>query len=871
MERFAHGFAISQKRKLVVKSLVVAVLASVLVLIGVWVIRQIRPTHALVNHSDNNGSYILTFEDMSGLTDEANVKVGSGLVALADPSESGSFITSDIAPSSSGGWKNLKVEGAWGHPEAIKVQLLDCSNVPLATPVGNVSGLTLSGLGEVDLASVPVTQSCLRVKVTLDNAQGGNPSLSKLTVSWQPKTVYLIRASTVESVQAGQTAVYKIDYSVSYSDDYGTVIYAPLPSAAPGSYTPGYGQDLDLSFSSATNGGYYTATAVTVNGVEVPANSVYWSLGDQTAGSAGSVTFEVRTKNGWENGVRYSAVATIVSQATSPKTSAPAEFQVTSIPRPALEKRTGNTISIGDTVYAYDGNPYNGRVNYSIVYNNRVSGSSVGMEALFEPVITDDLSDIIDLMTKECAEANPVDRISNISDNGVIVGNTIVWRPDGTIEPLASRTVSFTVDYSGCGSGEVVTNTASADSANTDPVTAAVDVRLFDVPLFDGNVAKGENGSIRGLYNDYAPDADPTSMAGKVPYGGTTTYNLLVKNTALLKLGDIVMQDMIPTGMEFVSASLPTGINGKIYYYTGTDYIDAENAPVFDYKNPLSNGWSEIVPGNPADVRWVTMYVPCLQPGVFAGLDDNGCEDKPSSVIGNITVRVLTPADPGQLCQATDYDNVGIFNVFSTGAGVDRPAAFVELDEPLSLNDHEATRAVSPLPVLGSRTNMSGPTTIEVGDVAVYDITLSNSSSTTPTDDSTRLEIFIPNVQVGNTTRPLEYFGLTGGVVRTVNRDGNGNVTSLVIEPEVLAANPAEYFFRNLTMSAMCPLGQEPSPKRSGYILSSKFSKELWFSGVFSPSIARASFFSSSLKQMHIPDSVKPLPPHLSQTTRSSR
>ena len=84
-------------------------------------------------------------------------------------------------------------------------------------------------------------------------------------------------------VQAGGDIVYDLRYSASYVEAENLVVWDTLPSYGAGTLVlPGPlhgGQNDDLTFVSANKGGLYTASGLVVNGVTVPANSVYWSLG----------------------------------------------------------------------------------------------------------------------------------------------------------------------------------------------------------------------------------------------------------------------------------------------------------------------------------------------------------------------------------------------------------------------------------------------------------------------------------------------------------------------------------------------------------------------------------------------------------------
>lgn len=798
------------RRGSAVKIFAGAVSALFLVVVAVLAFQKLLPGEAKFAQSDNSGSFVLTFEDPSGVSNKSDsVMVSNNLAALAGGQTSGDLTTSEITPSSSGGWTTVKVDGTWSTADAVKVQVLDCTNTLIPDNIlgGNSTGLALSNTGTINISAIPVTTACLKVKVLLNDPSGASsPAISKLTVSWLPRTVYLVRlTTTTPSVPAGNVINYKVDYSVSYADDAGTVIYVKLPTAKAGTFTASYGQDLGLSFKEASGSGAYTASAITVNGVNIPAGSVYWNLGDTKAGSTGSLTFALSTKNGWQNGVAYEATATIDSQATAATKSNLATAVISSTPAPRISKTTSNTITVDSTTYAYDQAPYNSLVNYNINYNN-YSSTGAGVEALFSPVITDDLSEVVTFLTGSCnvAAGSVAGRITNISAGGVYDGaaKTITWTFGASLAPSASQQVNFTVNFSGCPTGQTVRNSATGSSVNASPVKGQATVRMFDVPVLNGAFAKGDtvNGftSINAGRDDNLPNSDPTNMTGKTAYGDTTTYNLYAVNKGLSRLNDVVMQDIIPAGTEFVSASLPTAAQGKIFYYTGTDYADEATPPPFNYANGAANpgtGWSTTAPADPASVKWVTMYVPCLKSSIMSDAAGS-CNDRPSNVTGNITVRVAKPAN---VCVPTDIRDTGVFHIYSGALDINQQGTVSALPNIMYLNDQEWTHAAAPLPIISSA-QLTGPANIQAGDTATYKIIIGNGSKVVSTADDTTLTVNIPTIAVGNKTRPVEYLGFSGGTVETINRDSDGNVISLVVKPGALAPGASRSY--SLTLAA---------------------------------------------------------------------
>jgi len=75
----------------------------------------------------------------------------------------------------------------------------------------------------------------------------------------------------------------------------------------------------------------------------------------------------------------------------------------------------------------YDGGDYTPLVSYSIQISNNDEYHSTGHETIFNPYVTDDLSDIDSKLEAFCGVTDGMDRVSNISHNGQLSGTTITW------------------------------------------------------------------------------------------------------------------------------------------------------------------------------------------------------------------------------------------------------------------------------------------------------------------------------------------------------------------------------------------------------------------------------------------------------------
>ncbi|GHU07899.1 hypothetical protein FACS189431_3210 [Alphaproteobacteria bacterium] len=836
------------REKLACKSARIAgrVLFSLAIITGAaLLVNNLLPSQAKYVQDDLTGSYTLTFNSsptgMAGVQSSNNVQVptDANYLTLTGGSTSGDFTTSNITPHSSNGWQSIKINGDWQNTADVKVQVLDCSNnlIPNMQIGGtNTTGIPLGQNNSINITalnSVSPAYTCLRFKVLLadtNNSGTSAPKIESVNVSWTPLTVYLINMSIAnDQVTAGNTINYYVNYSVSFAPGKGTVVYAPIPGATAGTFEPTYGQNLGLTFNSASNGGQYTANEITVNDITVPANSVYWDLGDTAAGSAGSLSFSLNTQNGWQDGVQFETNAKIasmvygsngaqscsVAQGTCPnKTSNSAAASVKSTPYRIINKNVSNTVYVNSESrhYVYEGPGYDSKATYNITYQNYVYPSRNGMETLFDPVLTDDLTAIIDLLTSSCpATPTVADRIINITNGGIldVTNKNITWTP-ANLAPNASFSANFTVDYQGCASptpGTDVNNIVrgheddSHTGLATSDITSSQTVRLFNVPVTKGAFAKGEAGSIHVNSDD--PWDKPTDH--KIPYGtGTTTYNLHAANEGLSRLDDVVMRDMIPVNTTFKSATLPGnfGANNttKIYVYTATDHTDPNTPPAFDYTN-LANpgtGWTIYDPavglGDPTTVKWVTFYIGCLSSAVNSQSAVGECAGAPNSATGNITVTALAAANMTpvvSVCDVTTINNKGVFGIYNSAANYADQSDGGVTSNPnaiFSLVDNEPSYAYTPVPIINIGSSVTGPSTVMAGGASTYTINFANTSAQADSKNNSKVTINVPSVNVGGVTKYLEVLNKTDFAGATITDDGNGNWTKIEVDAGVLEA-----------------------------------------------------------------------------------
>lgn len=277
------------------------------------------------------------------------------------------------------------------------------------------------------------------------------------------KATVLVSVTTPPSIQAGGVYSATVSYSNSFVDATGVVVWMELPTYLNGTitnYTGAYNQNPQTSFSSATTGGVYTAGGITVNGINVPPNSVYWNLGTVSAGRAGTLVARINTSSGWENGMTLnhlghiqSATGQEVISDSNTVTPGNQETQliIASSPLPILKKTVTGVATVNGTNYVVNAPPLTPIVTYTLMLQNQ--SAPTGRETIFNPVITDDVSDILNKLTSICGIASPEDSRLTINNNGSYSGATgeITWSKSsgsfGHIPPGGSASVTYTVDY----------------------------------------------------------------------------------------------------------------------------------------------------------------------------------------------------------------------------------------------------------------------------------------------------------------------------------------------------------------------------------------------------------------------------------------
>ncbi len=708
------------------------------------------------------------------LRDSVILDTTAGVIKRDPTKPNGYFYTTDISPSSFTNWTVAKVTGTYNNLNDIKLSAYTCGASPSA--IAAIQNVAINGSGQVDLSPLTNTNSCIRLRVDFDSNGSITPSITDLRVEWQPLPVFLISESGPTSVLAGENITYSINYSLSYVDDSGVVVWGALPTVSNGgvnNYNASYGQDTSLSFVSASNGGQYTASGQTVNGIAIPAGSVYWQLGSLTAGQSGTLTMTLKTQNGLEDGITYSSNAHIDSLAgdekvsdTNPSLSGsqPTDTIVHSTPAPAISKESSGVVRLGSTNYVYNGSGYTPIVTYKL--KNPSSGASnsfapTGRETIFNPHYEDDISDIVNKLTTQCGVGS-VSSVLNINDGGSFDGvSRIVWPVASNIAPGSNYEVSYTVDYSGCPDGMTANNSGFLYSSNTSPVSdvETVTIGLDTNPSTDfakGDTVFGGQSIINGQ------DDNPAKVQ---PAGDVFDYNLFANNSGTVRIGGVTLIDKIDTGLEFVSAAPPSGVSVEFYYNTNGAATAPDTPEDYDPATGVFGpSWSTSTPATSSDVVWVAARIQCLNSAIFPTPAGESCAGASSFVNVPIKVKIKPALD---VCTPYDIYNFGNYYTYSAASGISNLDSDVsDLPSPLYSTDEELTHVG---PTLGSFENggmlISSDDSVEAGQNITYTISLTNTGNDTAIN--TNVEIPIPEILSNGVLTKLSYINAIGGSVNT--------------------------------------------------------------------------------------------------------
>jgi len=118
--------------------------------------------------------------------------------------------------------------------------------------------------------------------------------------------LYALTVGGMTGLIAGQCAEHAVNWSLSYIDDVQTALYIKLPDAMSG-YLASYAQfpANNSVLTGVSDGGIYTAIPLTIMGLNVPANSLYWTSTNTLLGTSKKYSFKMCSIPGTQSGVWY--------------------------------------------------------------------------------------------------------------------------------------------------------------------------------------------------------------------------------------------------------------------------------------------------------------------------------------------------------------------------------------------------------------------------------------------------------------------------------------------------------------------------------------------------------------------------------------
>ena len=667
---------------------------NVLPMFDIWA--DIPKASANIISSNDEGYQIVDFNNnLQGVTSWYNLlhdPIGGTIKAS---NAWGYVYLSSITPTSFSSWKNLEIK-YFGNNNNFYVEIYKCSgtwSLFITSPSIPVNGIiNLSGLVN---PSIP----CINIVIWFDDAVA---SIDSVKVSWQPKPVLQTTISwPSERRVCEQQVQYTVQYALNYVDDTNVVLYVPLPNSQTGTvtgYTNAYNQfpGKNPQFISALDWWQYTTSAISILGKSIPANSVYWAFPTLSKGTTKVTSFKINTPCGTQNGVDYIAKS-YIDWDQSELAIAPiaAKTNLISTNQPEISKKPKN---VADFRQCYPNNPTLGtfriyptiqpEVTYEVKVRNAKTPNS---EDLFNPTVEDNLSDLATKLNTQCGGATLSSRVSNISNGGTLVGNKIVWNGLGSswtgrdvvtsIETNPEYTFTYDVDFSGCStSGVQFTNNVSLLSDNGNTVSTQVIVKSDDVQDAECLYSKGHFGNMYYMNEEITKKNSLEQQPGNdqvnpnsLSYGETFSYTFLIDNQNPVRVDNMLISDVLPSEVEFVSASLsaPMGLTNASPSFSGSMsgwiyYTDQTILPAFDtwraYLGLSITGWSMTNFGT--NTKALIFAPKCINSPINPVPAGNDCYGAPSSRMGNIKVKLK---ENGNACTDSTISNRGNFSAYQIG------------------------------------------------------------------------------------------------------------------------------------------------------------------------------------------------------------
>ncbi len=809
------------------------------------------PAHANAVTDQNAGTWVDLYNDQNDVA-PGNAVIGTQpgqanilhdpfaqLITLDDTTGPGSWFTSEIAPASFDAWKSLYIDYTSSAANQVRVEVWNATN-------GNASAALVLGpvspgpsddpaySGKISLAGISSSVKRIRVRVLL--APGTlPPTVSALKATFNPLSVLQGSLEAPATRAAGDAIQVRMPVSVSFVNATSYVAYLSVIATRDDRYT----QNPQLAFESATLGGQYTATGLTINGVAVPARSVYWSLPTQQAGQTFAYNASFRSPNGIVRGVAFDFQGKVFASNAATATTATLTTRIEAAPRTTLTKNASGTFVIGGEHFARNSA---GLTNAQRTITVSVAATNwwnqpipSGAQSYFVPVVWDSFQDFIDKGAATYADITALNSGDKTDIPKTIRGitvppNSVYWdlatmplgqRLDLGYQVIISTGVAPGTTINACNipqatfatPQESVTGVNACSGAECARRTACLPIKIGVNETPGWALGKGDQVSgsyaIRTGYDD-----NPNSF---VTWGQPVDFKMAVGNNALAHLSNVVVYDYVKTGWTLVSASIPSP--GAVYYWHGTVPVDG-SIPVL-YTSIDANGVptrdGQWLPTRPSPVTWIAYEIPNLRSGYCSGPSGtNGITNclgtEPTSVQMDLTI-VPTPAT--NAC-ATEY----VDNGTATGANPrDRGATahvythknlantvINVLGTPFTQSDWERVQ-VRPLTPDLTTSFGGGQGNVLPGSTSTQSFVIQNRNALNNPVDTARNVVAtftIPNVTANGISTRLAVGGIDasgGGVNYTY--DGQGDIATVVVNWSSILPNSS----KAVTISYQLPTG----------------------------------------------------------------
>ncbi len=787
----------------------------------------------------NLGTWVDLYNDSNGLAPVAasiNGQAGQNGV-LRDPiarhvylvagGSDGYWFTSEIAPASFDAWKSLYIDYNASAVGDVQVEVWNVT--PGVTPA-RVIGPSTPGpsddpaySGKISIASVPASATRLRVRVALTFGGPISPTVTAIKATFSPRSVLQASIETTPSTTrpSGDVINVRMPVSVSYVNATSYVAYAQQVAVL----DDRYGQAPTLAFESATLGGQYTASGITVNGVAVPARSVYWSLTSQEAGKTYAYNASFRSPNGLVRGIGFTFRGAVhASNAATVQTNT-ITTRIESSPSTRIEKNASGTFIFGGEHYADMNTPVTLIVS---PMNWWAQAIPPGAQTLFQPVVWDSFADFInkDVVAGPPGDGTPGSGfISGITNNGIVTvsgttqrgvvipPNSVYWLLDD-MAPSQRQDLRYTIQLTNdpSDSGKVINaNCPSAYEAHLAtpqlPVTGVnacaangcvqrdaclkLYIDLDESPGWAFGKGDEINGSM-AIRTDWDDNRDAF-----VTRGQPINFKLAVGNSGLSRLDHVVVYDRVYADWTLLAATVPSGPSGppptpgapapiapygRLWYapYTGDPAPPGDPAPSLytaGYAINTAAGWTATRPAAGNDF-WVAYEIDSLR--------SSYCSADPSSPFENCTgyeptsvtldFSILPPSNFDECEPNVVIRNEAEVRLYQS---VERDNTVVELG-PIGGTDWEEV-SIKPLRPNLSTSFGNGSSTIEPGTTATHSFVIQNLDPLRNPIDVARdaqATFTRPLVKVNGVDTRLEAIAITasGGTVTESYGAGEINV-----------------------------------------------------------------------------------------------